>query len=204
MINYKEKKVKILNAKASGEFAMKKIKDIFYDFNDILVALIIVVIAAFVIVHNIDTILAYPSIAYEEIQNSENNLPTKYAENPPLEGSDSDNGLNGQATTDEGMDIPSSDEEVPSDHQGSGDGGGTSGHDGTGNAKPNNYSIYIEYGSTGEKIADTLISVGLIESRQEFLDAVIAAGAEGKLQAGNFIIPSNATPAEIVSIITLR
>lgn len=181
---------------------MKKIKDIFYDFNDILVAIIIIIIAAFVIVNNIETILAYPSIAYEEIQSSENKLPTKYAENPPLEGSDSDNDSNDQATTGAGMDVPGSDKDMPSDQQSSGDGEGTSGNEGTGNAEPINYSIYIEYGSTGEKIADILISVGLIESRQEFLNAVAAAGAEGKLQAGNFVIPSNATPAEIVSIIT--
>jgi cell division protein YceG involved in septum cleavage len=65
-----------------------------------------------------------------------------------------------------------------------------------------NYSVYINYGQTGDQIADVLISVGLIKDRQEFYSAVAAAGAEGKLQAGNFIIPSDATPAEVVSIIT--
>ncbi|MDD4564416.1 MAG: hypothetical protein PHE79_02940 [Eubacteriales bacterium] len=168
---------------------MKKIKDIFYDLNDILVALIIVVAAAFVIVQNIDTIMAYPSIVYDEIQNSEYDLPTDYAENPPLEGADN-------GTTGAGMNIPNSDQ------QGSGDGGGASGHEGTGTTEPVNHSVYIASGSTGEKIADTLIKAGLFESRQEFLDAVTAAGAEGKLQAGNFTIPSDATPAEVVSIIT--
>ncbi len=40
---------------------MKKLKDIFYDLNDILVALVIVAVAAFAIVTNIDSILNYPA-----------------------------------------------------------------------------------------------------------------------------------------------
>ena len=181
---------------------MKKIKDIFYDLNDILVALVIVAIAAFVIMNNIDTILAYPSSISEEIQSSEDNAPTNYAENPPLDGPGSDSAPDQQGITGAGIDQQNSDGEGSPDQQGSGDGEGVTGSEGTESGKPVNYSIYIEYGSTGEKIADHLIGVGLFESRQEFYDAVAAAGAEGKLQAGNFVIPSDSTPAEVVSILT--
>jgi hypothetical protein len=47
---------------------MKKLKDFFYDLNDIFVALIIVAVAALVIAANIDSILKYPSVIAEEIQ----------------------------------------------------------------------------------------------------------------------------------------
>ncbi|MDD2190650.1 MAG: hypothetical protein PHV71_06870 [Eubacteriales bacterium] len=171
---------------------MKKIKDIFYDLNDVLVALVIVVIAAFVIISHIDTILAYPSGTHEELQGAEENIPTNYAENPTI--TDPDDGIttvDQQETTEAGV-----------NQQNPGDSGGTSGNEGTESPEPTNYSVYIEYGATGEKIADILVGIGLFESRQEFYNAVATAGAEGKLKAGTFIIPSDATPAEVVSILT--
>ncbi len=171
---------------------MKKIKDIFYDLNDVLVALVIVVIAAFVIISHIDTILAYPSDIHEEFQAEEENIPTNYAENPPITDPDNDiTTVDPQGTTEAGM-----------NQQNPGDGSGTSGNEGAGSPELTNYSVYIEYGATGEKIADILVGIGLFESRQGFYNAVAAAGAEGKLQAGTFIIPSDATPAEVVSILT--
>lgn len=177
---------------------MKKLKDIFYDLNDILVALVIVAVAAFAIMTNIDSILNYPASIAAEIETPEGETPTNYAENPPINDSDSsdtdeqDSGdTTDSATTGSGID----------DQNGSG--GGTSGNEGTGtNGEPESFSVYINYGQTGDQIADILIDLGLIKDRQEFRTAIAAAGAEGKLQAGNFIIPSDATPAEVISIIT--
>jgi len=152
---------------------MKKLKDIFYDLNDIMVALVIVALASLVIVTNIDSILAYPSSIAEEINVPEEEVPTNYAENPPITDSgSSDSSDDQQGTTGAGI------EEVV------------------------NYSVYINSGSTGDQIADLLIGVGLFQDRQQFRDAVAAAGADGKLKAGNFIIPSDSTPAEVISIIT--
>lgn len=165
---------------------MKTLKDIFYDLNDILVALIIVAIAAFVIAGNIDSILNYPTSIAEEIQIPEEETPTNYAENPTDDQQGSGEDTSGQGTTGAGIDQENpDDQDTPS-----------------GNGEVENYSVYINPGSTGEQIADLLIGVGLFEDRQEFYDAVTAAGADGKLQAGNFIIPSDSTPAEVVSIIT--
>ncbi|MDD3169624.1 MAG: hypothetical protein PHC91_09240 [Eubacteriales bacterium] len=177
---------------------MKNLKDIFYDLNDILVALIIITVAAFTIVANIDSILNYPASIAAEIAVPEEELPTDYAENPTVgdqNGGDAGNEGSGdgnvQGTTEAGIDDPDA------------TAGGTSGNEGTAAAgEALDYSVYINYGQTGDQIADVLISVGLLRDRQQFYDAVAAAGAEGKLQAGNFIIPSDATPAEIVSIIT--
>lgn len=166
---------------------MKKLKDVFYDLNDIMVALVIVAIATLVIVTNIDTILAYPSNIAEEIQTPEAETPTNYAENPPIKDGSGDTDEGQQGTTGAGIDNQNA------------TGAGISGNQGPGEVV--NYSVYINPGSTGDQIADLLIGVGLFKDRRQFNDAVTAAGAEGKLQAGNFIIPSDATPAEVLSII---
>jgi len=50
---------------------MKKVKDVFYDLNDILVALIIVALAALIIVNNINSILDYPSSLAENTKVSD-------------------------------------------------------------------------------------------------------------------------------------
>ena len=168
---------------------MKKIKDIFYDMNDILVALIIVAVATLVIYSNIDSILAYPSQIAEEIQTPEDQTPTNYAENPPIKDPDSSDSTN-QGTTVSGIDG-----QTP-------EGEDAQGQAGNSEDTPENYSIYINTGSTGEQIAEVMISVGLFKDKHEFYNAVAAAGAEGKLQAGNFIIPSDATPAEVIAIIS--
>lgn len=165
---------------------MKKLKDVFYDLNDIMVALIIVALASLVILTNIDSILAYPSGIAEEIQVPKGEVPTNYADNPPITDQDSGDTADGQ----QGAAGAGIDDQNPD------------GQNGSGNGEVVNYSVYVNPGSTGAQIADLLIGVGLFKDRQQFYDAVAAAGVDGKLQAGNFIIPSDATPAEVVSIIT--
>lgn len=167
---------------------MKKLKDIYYDLNDIMVAVIIVAIAALVIVTNIDSILNYPSTIAAEIQTPEEQTPTTYAENPPITNEGGSDTTSDQGTTDAAV------------GDGTATGGGVTGNTGTGEVV--NYSVYINPGETGDQIADKMIGVGLFKDRQQFHAAVAAAGADGKLRAGNFIIPSNATPAEVISIIT--
>ena len=166
---------------------MNKLKDIYYDLNDIMVALIIVAIAALVIVTNIDSILNYPSVIAAEAQTHEEQTPTHYAENPPIANEGGGDTTAGRGTTDAAV------------GGGTTTVGGVTGNTGTGEV--DNYSVYINPGETGDQIADKMIGVGLFKDRQQFHDAVAAAGAEGKLRAGNFIIPSNATPAEVISIL---
>ena len=178
---------------------MKKLKDIFYDLNDIMVALIIVALAALVIVTNIDTILAYPSDTSGKSLTSEEDTPTNYAKNPPVtdqgdaDASGTTESAVGQDTTGSGL------------LSGSTSVGGVTEPKSPGSTDPGkveNYSIYIKPGSTGDQIADLMIGVGLFTDRKQFNDAVTAAGKDGRLQAGTFIIPSNATTAEVIAIIT--
>lgn len=162
---------------------MKTLKDIFYDLNDVMVALIILAIAALVIVTNIDSILDYPSGVSAEVQAPEKETPTTYADNPPVTNDITGSAVNGSGTGSDGANTT---------------GGGVTGNTG----EVVNYSVYINPGETGDQIADVLISIGLFKDRQQFRDAVTAAGADGKLKAGEFIIPSDSTPAEVVSILT--
>ncbi|MDO4553334.1 MAG: aminodeoxychorismate lyase, partial [Bacillota bacterium] len=57
-------------------------------------------------------------------------------------------------------------------------------------------------GSTGADIAQLLIDAGLITEANEFYNAVIAAEADTRLQAGDFTIPAGATPEQVVNILT--
>ena len=222
--------------KQQGVIAMiKKLKDIFYDYNDILVAMIIIAVAGLVIANNIDSIMAYPASVAENIEVSGKDGPMKYADNPPIvepgngaaagsgDGTTGTDGPTGEAQNPDGQ----SPEGQSSDGQNAGTnvgnagqnnmGGGASGNpganeaDGSGSQSgsgsgssglPANIAVTIPTGSSGDRIADILLQAGLIKDKQDFNQAVIAAGAEGKLRAGYFVIPSNATPAEIISILT--
>lgn len=187
---------------------MNRIKDFIYDKNDLLIAFIIVAIAAFVIMSRVEVIMAYPTSLEAELYAAEDNVSN---DDLPKTQVTSSNGEDGPADTDPDQDTDS--EGLPSE---SGDDpeGGADDQPEQGSipdSQPNNpstdanvgfISIYIEYGATGSQIAQLLVDSGLISSREVFYDAVTAAGADTKLQAGNFKIPSNATPADIIRIIT--
>lgn len=174
---------------------MKKIsnfiKDIIYDKNDLLIALIILALAGFIINDKIGIIMSYPEILAAQIQ-----------EETTSSKNDNDIGLQqkGQDTKPEGetQENPTEKEdpeEEPKDNEE------------TGKVNPDSDNeemvpIHIEYGATGSKIAQILIDSGLLQTKEEFFDAVNESGADTKLQAGNFEIPANATPSEIISIIT--
>lgn len=181
---------------------MNKIKDFIYDKNDLLVALAIVALAALIIVFRVDTIMAYPS------SKGESKPPVSEVKPPinedtsmggSIEDDDQDQDLDqegddqegeaGQGGEQEGQenDDQSQGEETPPDNKVEGEG---------------LVSIYIESGSTGSDIARLLVNAGLVETREDFYNAVREAGADTKLKAGNFKIPAKASPSEIVQIIT--
>lgn len=185
---------------------MKSIKDFIYDKNDIFIALIIVCIAAFVIVGRIDAIMAYPSSLSGGAVETSGKAQVSYSSDSTNSDNQADNTQgdvqNGSGTStpdgQQGNGTDGKDQDSPNKNNSSGKNGSSQQQ----SDKPEKYSVYINPGSTGDQIADLLISVGLVESRHQFLSAVSAAGAESKLKAGNFIIPSNATPAEVVAILT--
>jgi len=161
---------------------MNKIKDFIYDKNDLLVAFIIVAVAAFVIALRVDIIMAYPlTITLDEttpdhIAVVSPNIPEIPQYEDPEVADDPD--INQENENPPTVAQPPADSNI------------------------GRISIYIEYGSTGSQIAQLLINSGLIENKEDFYNAVTEAGADTKLQAGSFKIPSNATLPEIVRIIT--
>lgn len=185
---------------------MNKIKDFIYDKNDLLVALIIVALATLVIVFRVDTIMAYPSSSAGESK------PPVTDVQPPDNGETS---MGGSDVSDDDGEAQSGGEDSTGGDGENADGSGTDTDNGSGGqtgesqTPPDNrpqgeglVSIYIEYGATGSDIAKLLMDAGLVKTRDDFYDAVRKAGADTKLQAGSFKIPANATPDEIIKIIT--
>lgn len=177
---------------------MNKIKDFIYDKNDLLIALLIVAVAAYVILAKIDVIMAYPQTLIGQGETGGGNTtttPPVTSVNPPKagegDGSKTQGDPGGPEQTGQAEEPAGPGNEIP-----------PAGSQTTGEPAISQVSIYIEYGATGSEIAQLLIDSGLIDSKQVFYDAVTATGADTRLQAGNFKIPSNATPAEIIKIIT--
>lgn len=173
---------------------MNKIKDIFYNKNDVLIALVIVLVAGYVIVDRIGVIMDYPSMltAAAAEQNGEvvPENPDTDAVEPDSETPDPDE----PGTDDPGTDGDNSAVDPPATDPDP--------EQTTGEPTVQQVSIHIEYGTNGSQIAQLLVDAGLLENTSAFYTALSAAGADTKLQAGSFKIPSNATPAQIIQIIT--
>jgi hypothetical protein len=174
----------------------EKLKDLFYDKNDLFIAIIVLVLAGLLIQNRIGVIMDYPAIMAAQAS-SENSLrteaPKEPAENKPASPAETSNEASEEEIADpEEPDVPGN-TETPDD---------PIADSATSEPAVKQVSIYIEYGATGSQIAQLLVDSGLITEKQQFYDAVRTAGAETRLQAGNFKIPSNASPAQIIDIIT--
>lgn len=155
---------------------MGKFKDIIYDVSDILTAICIVGVACIVIWFSINNIMEYPAIvaaAQQENQTNENfGLAVPIGEN----GSTSGSAVVGNSTS----------------------GGGIDGENG---GEVDIYSIYINYGESTSVIAEKFVNVGLFESVEQFNTLLAEMNAASSIKAGNFIIPANATPEEVITTI---
>ncbi len=63
------------------------------------------------------------------------------------------------------------------------------------------YSVYIESGESLESIANKFVTVGLFESTKQFIQLANEMGITTQIKAGNFIMPSDSTPEEVMNII---
>lgn len=173
---------------------MNKIKDFFYNINDIVIALIIIGLAALLIMSRINAVMDYPNthglVTESEISNSAD---------PAGSNSNGENG-EGNINADGNGSGEGSEGENGS---GSGEAGGQD-NESNGNAGSGQYpfSVYISYGQTVAEIGQIMVDLGLFSSVDEFMSAVDAAGAATKLQTGTFIIPQDASHDEVISIIT--
>lgn len=153
---------------------MGKIKDLLYDISDILTAICIVGIASLIIWFSISNIMEYPSIVSAQQQNEEN-------QNFGLAVPVGDN-----TSTDSAIDSETE----------------TANTDTTTGSAVDVYSIYINYGEATSTIAQKFVDVGFFDSVEEFNTLVTQMNAASSIKAGNFIIPSNATPEEVIKEIT--
>ncbi|MDR1571009.1 MAG: hypothetical protein LBS32_00625 [Clostridiales Family XIII bacterium] len=196
---------------------MKRIKDLLYDINDIIVVLAIIAVAALLIWSRIDAIMAYPSTGGQTapvsggdgliLGSGEDGGAEAQAGEEDAGGGE--NPAGGPSEGDAGTPPPEDPGGVPADAggeqpDGSGAAAGPDAQDGAQaeQIQITEYSLYIAYGETAAQIAQKLIDAGIIGDSNDFYDALIEADAATRLQAGTFIIPAVATPAEIVRILT--
>jgi hypothetical protein len=168
---------------------MQKFKDIFYNTNDLIVALVIIALAAFLIWDRIGVILDYPEARERGSAYSGGEITLAGDENTAEDRNGAD-ALPGADESGETVPMaPDADGEAPASD---------------GAAEPTQYSLYVAYGETAAQIAQKLLDSGLIKDDAEFYDALMKADAATRLQAGTFIIAEGAAPAEIVGILTSR
>ncbi len=161
---------------------MEKIKDILYDKNDILVALIIVAIAALVILFRVNAIMDYPHLLVAQAKEKAAQASAEAQEN------------SGEVTG-------TSEYEMPNIADGAGEADDTDSEKGGQKAAKDTaeqYSVYINYGETLYTVGEKFAGIGLFDSAEDFVRMVEKKGVATKIQAGNFIIPANATEEEVI------
>ena len=192
---------------------MNKIRDLIYDFNDIFVALLIVIVTTGIIVWRVDTIMDYPKYLASksnegsvitsvdmtgvdlnpvEVDPTLNDAPEDIAADPNgAEGSGTESGEPAGGTQ-QGTEGGQAAGETPADGgQGQSSFAGLS----------EDVKFTIPGGTYAAGVAKLLYQAGLIESEQAFLDELKAAGKEGSVQAGTFTIPAGSSISDIIKII---
>lgn len=165
-----------------------KIKDFIYDFNDILVALLILAVAAGVITWRVADIMAYP----EYLAKQQDIVIAQKPEEPDVDMSGVDLTIDDTVIENINTDPEDANAEVI--------GTGTPENE-TPAAAVGETKITIPSGTPASKIADILYDSGLITSTSDFLSALTAQKADTKLKAGTFTIPAGSNMDEIIAIL---
>ena len=192
------------------DIMVKKIKDIVYDINDVIIVMVILACAVLLIINRIEIIMAYPhgddsSILLAEEEKTKTNSGR---DQPDTTDSDyiSDNANDASSDDNDDADSEQGEGSSDSDSYGPHENGEQQGS----NMQPAPptaeqeypYPIYVAFGETAAQIAQKLLDAGIINDKNDFYDAIIAAGAERKLLAGSFTIPRNSSPDDVVRILT--
>lgn len=196
---------------------MERIKNFFYDKNDLLIALIVVVVALFIITNRVEAIMAYPEhlaqIQAEQSKeaaeanqvapasNADKFRPDKNSTSSAFaaanEGRITGGALDQNAT---GAGITSPPTAQPASGQTAAPGQTAPPPTQKPNGSPS--SLYIQNGDSWASVSTKLLNAGLISSKEDFMSAVTASHKENRLQVGNFTIPAGSDSAQIVAIIT--
>ena len=162
---------------------MKKLKDLVYDYNDIFLAIVIIIVAGAVIFWKVSDIMAYPTFAKNQQQQEQevnvddidlNPIPVDENVNPGTDevGENTDTPTP-QAPENNPTPLPAADTKFE-----------------------------VKQGDFFSTAADKLLQAGLIKDKQEFIKTVQGMGLENKLQIGIFTIPAGSSDTEIAKILT--
>ena len=149
----------ILKKERELEYMIKKLKDLLYNKNDVVIVLAILVIASLIIWNRIDVIMDYPSNLIANAQQEE--------------------GLSDKPDV---IVVDPKEEDEPID-------------------EVVMYAIYINPGETLQEMGEKFVGVGLFPSAEDFVQLANDMGIAKTIKAGNFIMPSNSTPEEVMQII---
>ena len=171
---------------------MNKIKDIIYDYNDIFVALLIIVIAGAMLLWRVNAIMEYPEYLAQKTPEVKEQQQDVDLSGINLEPEKVDENLNDNPD-DVNSDVLQQEQENPELQQ---------------EPKPETPQIAgdqkfeVPKGSSAQKIADLLRQAGLIEDQKEFLSKLAELKADTKLKAGTFTIPAGSDNEAIIKILT--
>lgn len=172
---------------------MKKLKDLIYDYNDIFVAILIVVLAGAIISWRISDIMAYPKYLAEqsagEISESIDVSDIDLSLDDIEDINDDPEDIVADPNSIPDQEVPPAEPEQNTDEEGN-------------FITANDASFTVPAGVSGTKIAQLLYEANLVESTQQFNTAVAKKNAETKLMAGTFQIPAGSTVEDIIDILT--
>lgn len=157
---------------------MNKIKDFFYNKNDIIIVLVILVAAAFIIYGRIGVIMDYPKV-----------LAEKTAESQQAENSTEQSAVSSSASS-EGQASQNSTKNTRS----SSESGSTKSDSGY-------ISLVINDSDTSSSVAEKLYKAGVVDSADDFEKYIKKKGKSKSIKSGKFKIPSKASDKEILNII---
>ena len=160
-------------------------RDFFYNKGDVLIAILIILVAAFVIYVRVGIIMEYSATG----ERSEGLLPLPFG----FDGSDGQSSGEGENGGEGEGAVEGSDPNGQAPEQAGGQPSA---------ASPDSIQITVNAGDAASTIADKLFAVGAIEDKQAFLSEVMSQGADSRLKMGTFVIPAGSSTSEIIAILT--
>ena len=194
-------------------------RDFFYNKGDVLIAVLIILVAAFVIYLRIGVIMDYDPLGIgssglfshsgQTGQTGQTGQPEQPQTDPAQEQppADTDGAPDGAAQQQQQPDgaLQNTEDQKPQQQQPTQNPEDqptqppaqqpTTGQSG----QP--LQITVNAGDAASTIADKLYATGAISDKQAFLADVIAQGADSKLKIGTFTIPAGASHADIIAIL---
>ena len=160
-----------------GNKKMKGLKDFLYDKNDILIALIILIVAALLIVWRMDVIMEYPHTLAEETGTQVTTDDTAVDDDAAADSSNDD------TSQDEG-------DSAQTDTLWSGD------------ALAHDVTVTVQGGSATAAV-QSLMDAGLFESYDQFTQVCASAGCKPEnIKATTFTFAAGSTQADIARLVT--